>query len=88
MAEQNNEAFDEKSWGPPNWFCFIPKSECNNISYLYFYGHSRGLGCGCGHAKDHDCGHDHKENFKKTFYHQEWNNSARKEKQKGENNGK
>jgi len=30
MAEQNNEAFDEKSWDLPDWFCSIPINECNN----------------------------------------------------------
>jgi len=71
-----------------NWFCSIPRSEYNNISDLYFHGHSRGLGCSCGHARDHDYGHGHKEYFKNTFYHQKWNNNVKKKKEKGENNGK
>jgi len=113
MAEQNNEVFDEKSWDPPNWFCFIPKSECSNISYLYVYGHSRGrnwfcsipvskchnisnlyfhahscgLGCGCG-QRIMIVDLVIKKISKKIFCHHKWNNSVKKEKEKGENNDK
>jgi len=34
MAEQSDEAFDEKSWDPPN-LLFIPRSECNNKYYKF-----------------------------------------------------
>jgi len=50
VAEQNNEVFNEKSRDPPNWFCSISISECNNISYSYFHGNSYDLGR--GHASE------------------------------------
>ena len=38
MAEQSNEAFDEKSWDPSK-ICFIPKSECINKYYEFISCH-------------------------------------------------
>jgi len=68
-------AFDENLWHPPKWLCSISRSQCKIIYDSYFHGHSRGIGSGC--ARDHGCGHDHKGNFKETFYHQKWNNNEK-----------
>jgi len=72
MAKHNTKLLIENHETCPIGSAPFPK-----INAVTFYLYDR----------DIDYGHDYKENFKDTFYHQKWHNNVKKEK-KCENIGK
>jgi len=58
----------------------------NNRGRNFCRGRSQGRGR--GRAINHGCGHGYKGNFKEKLHQQKWNKNAKKEKERGENNGK
>ena len=67
MVEQNNEFLIKKNH-ETRPIGFAPFLEVNPATIDI-----------CFHGRDNDFEHDHKGNFKDTFYHQKWNNNVKKE---------
>jgi len=52
------------------------------------HNNNRGHNFGRGRVINHSRGHGYKENFKEKLHQQKWNKNTKKEKERGENNGK